>query len=142
MSARCDIVDTNVVVAALLTQAHQSPVARVLDGMLLARFPFALSEPLLAEYRAVLLRPRISARHRLAEADIDLILTDLAQHAIVVEAAPGARQAPDPKDQMLWDLLAACPGSTLVTGDALLLAANDAPGPIRTPAQWVAECKA
>ena len=63
MSARHPIVDTNVVVAGLLTRTAGSPVARILDGMVLARFAFALSEPLLAEYRAVLLRPHIRARH-------------------------------------------------------------------------------
>jgi len=46
------VVDTNVVVAGLITGDQASPVARVLDGMLAARWPFALSEPLIAEYDA------------------------------------------------------------------------------------------
>src|SRR5690606_2425361 len=48
------IVDTNVVVAGLLTGNDASPVARVLDGMLAGSFPFVVSEALLAEYRTVL----------------------------------------------------------------------------------------
>ena len=57
------IVDTNVVVAGLMTSREDSPVARVLDGMLAARFPFALSEALLAEYRVVLSRPKLRGLH-------------------------------------------------------------------------------
>jgi hypothetical protein len=43
------IVDTNVVVAGLLTANDSSPVASILDGMLAAAFPFVMSEALLAE---------------------------------------------------------------------------------------------
>ena len=108
------IIDTNIVVAGLLTQRADAPVARILDGMLAARFPFALSEALLAEYRAVVLRPKLRARHGLEAGDIDVILTELAPAA--------GPPAPDPGDQFLWNLLAAHPGLILVTGDKRLLA--------------------
>jgi uncharacterized protein len=100
------IVDTNVVVAGWLTAHNDSPVAHVLDGMLGAAFPFVLSEALLAEYRAVLVRPSIMKLHGLTVSDLEVILTDLAQNAIVlvpVVAAP----ASDPGDQHLWELLEA-----------------------------------
>ena len=115
------IIDTNIVVAGLLTQRADAPVARILDGMLAARFPYALSEALLAEYRAVVLRPKLRARHGLEAGDIDVILTELATHAIVLAPAAGP-PAPDPGDQFLWNLLAAHPGLILVTGDKRLLA--------------------
>ena len=63
MSRPAVIVDTNVVVAGLLTKSDASPVARVLDGMLSAAFPFVMSEALLAEYRAVLVRPPLRKLH-------------------------------------------------------------------------------
>ena len=113
------IVDTNVVVSGLLTADTASPVARVLDGMLAAAFPFVLSDALMAEYRSVLRRPSLRKAHGLSFDDLDVILVDLAQHAIVlapVRAAP----APDPGDQHLWDLLAAREDLVLVTGDKLL----------------------
>ena len=114
------IIDTNVVVAGLLTARDDSPVARILDGMLAAGFSFVVSEPLLAEYRAVLVRPGLRKLHGLTVADVDAILTDLAQHAIVLKPAAGP-PAPDAGDQLLWDLLAARPNLLLVTGDKLLL---------------------
>jgi uncharacterized protein len=114
------IVDTNVVLAGLLTRNAASPVARMLDGMLAATFPFVVSEALLAEYHAVLVRPALRKLHGLSVMDVEALLTDIAQHAIVlvpVAAAP----APDPGDQLLWNLLAARDDLLLVTGDKTLL---------------------
>ena len=116
------IIDTNVLVAGLLTQNADSPVARILDGMLSAGFGFVLSEALLAEYHAVLVRPKLRKLHGLSVAEIDVILTDVARHAIVLTPLNGvaAPRAPDARDQFLWDLLAARPDLILVTGDKLL----------------------
>lgn len=119
MSRPAAIVDTNVVVAGSLTGDATSPVARILDGMLAAAFPFVVSEALLAEYRAVLVRPALRKQHGLTVAEIERLLTDIAQHAIVL--APGVGSpAPDAGDQLLWDLLAARQDLLLVTGDKAL----------------------
>lgn len=124
MSRRAVVIDTNVLVAGLLTGDPASPVARILDGMLSAAFPFVVSEALLAEYREVLVRPGLRKRHGLTTTEVDTLLTDIAQHAIVL--APGAGSlAPDPGDQLLWDLLATRTDLVLVTGDQTLL--DDAP---------------
>lgn len=114
------IVDTNIVIAGLLTSREDSPVARVLDGMLAARFPFVLSEALLAEYRDVLARPKLCKAHGLSRAERETLLIEVAQHAIVLRPV-ATHAAPDPGDQHLWDLLAARPDLRLVTGDKLLL---------------------
>lgn len=118
------IIDTSVVVAGLLTAAPRAPTARILDGMLWARFPFLLSVDLLAEYRRVLLRPRISERHGLSEAEIDVILLRIAENAMVSDPGRSTSVPPDPGDQLLWDIMAAHPGSVLVTGDKALLASG------------------
>lgn len=117
------IIDTHVVVAGLLTAHADSPVARILDGMLSARFPFVVSETLLAEYRAVLLRPKLCKLHGLTEAEVDAILVDIARHAIVLAptSADTGLRAPDAGDQFLWDLLATRVDLVLVSGDKLLL---------------------
>lgn len=117
------IIDTNVVVAGLITAQTDSPVARILDSMLGAAFPFVLSPALLAEYRAVLLRPKLAKLHGLVTEQIDGVLTELAQHGIVLSppASQATPRSPDPGDQFLWDLLALRPDLLLVTGDKLLL---------------------
>ena len=110
-------------VIGLLTSHANSPTAKIHDGMLRASLSYALSEALLAEYRFVLLRPKLLKLHRLTEVEIDTVLTDMARHAIVLPAPllPNAPAAPDRGDQFLWDLLSSRADLLLVTGDKLLL---------------------
>ena len=131
------IIDTNIVVAGLLTQREDSPVARVLDGMLSAAFPFVVSEALLAEYHAVLVRPALRKLHGLTVAEVETILTDLARHAIVLAPAT-APPAPDRGDQLLRDLLASRTDLVLVTGDKLLLRAPAMQGRLISALAFVA----
>ncbi len=131
------IVDTNVVVAGLLTAHETSPVARILDGMLGAAFPFVVSKALIAEYHAVLVRPRLRKLHRLTVAEVESVLTDIVQHAIVLATAASPR-APDPGDQFLWDLLSARADLMLVTGDKLLLRDASMRGRVISPEAFVA----
>ena len=119
MSRPAVIVATNVVVAGLLTGIDALPVARILDGMLVAAFPFVVSEALLAEYRTVLVRPGLRKLHGLTVAEVETLLTDIAQHAIVL-APVAAPPALDPGDQLLWELLAVRADLLLVTGDKAL----------------------
>ena len=130
------IVDTNVVVAGLLTPHEASPVARILNGMLAAAFPFVVSEALLAEYRTVFVRPNLRELHGLTIAEVEAILTDIAQHAIVREPV-AAPPAPDPGDQLLWGLLAARTNLQLVTNDKLLLQAAGMHERVMTPQAFV-----
>ncbi|MEO7810480.1 MAG: putative toxin-antitoxin system toxin component, PIN family [Usitatibacter sp.] len=120
--------DTNVVVAGLLTRRTDSPTARILDGMRLGGFPFLLSSALLAEYREVLLRPSIRKLHGLKERELDDLLTSIAANAIVREPKPRTG-APDVKDNHLWSLVQSASGAILVTGDLALI---DHPPPSST----------
>ncbi len=137
MSRRAAIVDTNVVVAGLLTGNAASPVARILDGMLAAAFPFVVSQALLGEYRTVLVRPGLRKLHGLTVAEVETLLTDIAQHAIVL-APVATTPAPDPGDQLLWELLAAKSDLLLVTGDKLLLRHAGMRGRVLSPSEFVA----
>ena len=142
MSRQAVVVDTNVVVAGLLTGNAASPVARILDGMLAATFPFVVSEALLAEYRTVLVRPALRKLHGLTVAEVEALLTDIAQDAIVpvpmaVPVAPAAQPAPDPGDQGLRDLLAARADLLLVTGDKALPADRGMQPRVVTPLSFV-----
>ena len=131
------IVDTNVVVAGLLTADAASPVACILDGMLAAAFPFVVSEALLAEYHAVLVRPGLRRLHGLTVAEVETVLTDLARHAVVLVPVPGT-PAPDVGDQMLWDLLAVRADLVLVTGDKALLQDDAMRGRVMSPRAFMA----
>jgi uncharacterized protein len=130
------IIDTNVVVAGLLTSDENSPVAHILDAMLRATFRFVVSEALLAEYRMVLRRPALRKLHGLSITELDTVLTDLARHAIVLSPVQ-AESAPDPGDQHLWDLLAARDDLVLVTGDKVLLRDSGMRGRVISPKELV-----
>ena len=115
------VIDTNVVVSGVLTRLAISPTARILDGMLTGRFRYLLSIELLAEYRDVLLRPKIRRRHRLSEADVDVLLTELAANGIVLEPEQSGKQRRKRGDEHLWELLAVGTSAILVTGDRKLV---------------------
>lgn len=134
------IIDTNVVVAGLLTGNQASPPAQILDQMLSGRLLFLLSPELLAEYRAVLLRSRIRALHRLSDEEVDSILTEITTNALWrTPPFPPKRMPPDPGDRHLWALLESEPGASLVTGDKLLLEHAPGPGKVLLPAALMSD---
>lgn len=131
------VVATNVIVAGLLTPETQAPPAQVLDAMLDGSLRHLVCVELLAEYRTVLLRRKISARHGLPESRVDALLAALATHAAVADITGRTETAPEPGDNHLWHLLAARPETGLITGDGLLLR-NPPPGrQMLTPRDWL-----
>ena len=131
------IVDTNIVVAGFPTEGNELPVAGILRGMLGAAFPFVVSAALLAEYREVLARPNVCRLHGMAAEALATLVDDLARNATVIEPVPAA-PAPDPGDQMLWELLAARADLVLVTSDKLLLRDRPMRGRVITPEAYLA----
>lgn len=129
------VVDTNVLVAGLITSAAHSPTARVLNGMLDGRILFLLSPALLAEYRSVLLRPKLMALHGLAETEIDQLLTEITLNALWREPTTLTR-APDPGDDHLWALLDHEPKAILITGDHRLLQEPHRQAMVMSPAAF------
>ena len=130
------VIDTNVVVSGILTGRPESPTARILDGMLTGRFRFLISVALLAEYREVLRRQKITRRHRLSGAEVDVILTDIAAAGVVVEVenVPISRHH---EDAHLLQILAREPAAVLVTGDKELFHDRVQGGRVLSPRQFV-----
>jgi putative PIN family toxin of toxin-antitoxin system len=115
------VIDTNVVVSGLLTSLAASPTARIVDGMLAGQFRYLLSIELLAEYRSVLLRPKIRRRHGLSPAEIDVFLTEIAANGAALEIGGPVRGAGRRGDDHLWRILEAVPSAVLVSGDRRLI---------------------
>lgn len=113
------VVDTNVLVSGLLTRDESAPTARIVDSILRGELHLLLSTDLLAEYRTVLLRPAIRKRHGLSEAEVDVLLGDIAEMAAFRETEP-VSNAERRKDLHLHRLLSAAEGAILVTGDERL----------------------
>lgn len=123
------VIDTSVVVSGLLTSERAAPTATIVDAMLGGHFTYLLSLDLLAEYRAVLLRPTIRRRHGLTEAEVEVVLTEIALNGTVHEPASPGEALADAGDRHLWALLDEAPSAALVTGDDRLR--ERAPGPAR-----------
>lgn len=138
MSSRIFIIDTNVLVAGLITSEARSPTANILDAMLSGSMLYLLSPELLQEYRDVLMRPMLTRLHGLNELEIDQILTEIAANAIWRESKPYKdHPSPDPGDAHLWSLLASEPTAVLITGDRLLIENPKPQSTIISPATWV-----
>jgi putative PIN family toxin of toxin-antitoxin system len=114
------VVDTNVVVAGLLTIDATSPTVRILDLMLSGSLRFLLSIELLTEYREVLLRPKIARGHGLSADEVDRVLAALVLQAALREIAPPAAGLSPRGDEHVVALLAVDPSAVLVTGDRAL----------------------
>jgi predicted nucleic acid-binding protein len=144
MTAEPAVIDTNVVVSGFLTRLAASPTARILDGMLAGGFRFLLSVELLAEYRAVLLRPKIRRRHGLSPAEVDALLTEVAANGVVPSPQPSpvgrgsrpAGRAARKGDDHLWRILAAAQSTLLVTGDRRLVERPVGGSRVMTPREF------
>lgn len=138
MSALIAVIDTNVVVAGLLTGRSDSPTARLLEGMLKRRFAFLLSLPLVAEYRSVLLRPAIAGRHLLGSDEVDRLLTAIVANGKLLEPGTLERESPpDAADYHLWELLAMRNEAVLVSGDRRLVENPPSWMRVESPAEFV-----
>jgi uncharacterized protein len=139
MTTRFVVIDTNVVVSGLITDQLDSPPARIVDAMLRGTFPFLLSLDLLAEYRAVLLRPKIQHLHGLTGTEVDTILTKMTANGLVKE--PGGTQVKGlaPGDVHIWHLLKSVSNAMLVTGDQALRKFLIKTTPVFSPQEFIFE---
>lgn len=104
------VLDTNVLVSALLSPFH--PPGRILDLLLAGKISLAHDDRILAEYRAVLLRPKFGFDRR----SVEDLLDECATGGLAVAAPPLKLNLPDPTDAVFVEV-AAVAGAPLVTGN-------------------------
>ncbi len=112
MPARSVVLDTNVVVSAVLTSAGLERF--VLNLALAGRVQWIVSAPILAEYETVLLRPKFPFDRRQVKA----LLRRIRRDSLLVRPASRANLASDPDDNMFLDCARAGDADYLVTGNA------------------------
>lgn len=103
------VLDTDILVSALLSPF--GPPARVLHLVLSGDIRAAYDDRLLAEYRAVLARPKFG----LAPEEVAVVLAYLEADGERVTVRPLARQLPDPDDLPFLEV-ATQAGAALITG--------------------------
>lgn len=114
------VVDTNVVVSALITVDFRSPPTQVLAAALSGRITPVLSPELLREYESALIAPRTQRRHRLVPSEVQEILDWLAHRGAVIEPGSARRRPPGLSDAHVVAILESEPRALLVTGDVRL----------------------
>ena len=107
------VIDTNVLVSALLTHNLGVATAKVLDSIAKGDITCVYNEDILMEYREVLHRPKF----KFPERKIDSLLTFITQKGIHSDRVPFDGNMPDEKDRPFYEVSLSLEDSFLVTGN-------------------------
>ena len=108
------VIDTNVIVSALLSSNPESNPLKIVRAIVQERIVPLYNDEILEEYRCVLSRPKFHL-------DISLIGTVI--NAIIVDGLSMSRilaadiDFPDPKDIVFYEVTLSCENAYLVTGN-------------------------
>ena len=94
------VIDTNVIVSALITKNANSPVVEIMKKAFAGEFKLLINESIFAEYREVLGRPKFG----LDQDRIDDALSYLSKIAISIEVPSSGVILPDLKDAVFYDV--------------------------------------
>ena len=107
------VIDTNVLVSALLTHNLGVATAKVLDSIAKGDITCVYNEDILMEYREVLHRPKF----KFPERKIDSLLTFITQKGIHSDRVPFDGTMPDEKDRPFYEVSLSVEDSFPVTGN-------------------------
>ena len=107
------VIDTNVLVAAMLTHNHQSATILVMEAMFANHIIPLYNEEIISEYEDVLHR----AKFGFSEADISHYLETLKKVGVHSQRIPSSEHFPDPKDVVFYEVALSKDDAYLVTGN-------------------------
>lgn len=107
------IIDTNVLVSALLTHNPQAATAKVLDYMAKGDIVNVYNDDILMEYKDVLYRTKF----HFPESKIKSILALITKYGIHSDRIPFDGDMPDEKDRPFYEVSLSVEDSFLVTGN-------------------------
>lgn len=109
------VIDTNVIVAALLTRHEDAATVRVLRAVADGRVVPLFNAAILSEYRDVLLRPHFQFEKGLVEQ----LVSTIADMGLDVDAESYDQPMPDEKDRVFFEVALAgqSDDAKLVTGN-------------------------
>ena len=128
------VIDTNVIVSALLAKHPDSApvqvIERVLDRVIVPMF----NDAILAEYKEVLNRPKFP----FSEDPVNAMLGAITEAGVATEQVESAELFPDPKDVVFYEVALSRDDSYLITGNIKHFPAKSR---VVTPAQMIAIIK-
>ena len=107
------VIDTNVLVSALLTHNKQSATIRVMEAMFANKIIPLYNEEIIFEYEDVLHRSKFS----FSEYDIRYYLETLKKVGIHSQRISSSELFPDPKDVVFYEVALSRDDAYLVTGN-------------------------
>ncbi len=108
------VIDTNVIVSALLSSNLESNPVKVFRAILQERIVPLYNDEILEEYKSVLSRPKFHLNLSLIETVIKAIITD----GLNIDRTPTADiEFPDPKDIVFYEIALSVEDSYLITGN-------------------------
>lgn len=107
------VIDTNVLVSALLAKRTDSPPRLIMDYLFQGHFIPIYNEEIILEYKEVLLRPKF----KFSEDLVALVINGIIEIGIPLERIQSNIDMPDPKDVVFYEVALAKESSYLVTGN-------------------------
>ena len=107
------VIDTNVIVAALLTHNPMVATAKVLDFLSEGRIAPVYNEEIMNEYQDVLHRKKFHFK----EDKIQMVLNYIRHYGIHSDRIPYSGNMPDEKDRPFYEVSLSMDDSFLVTGN-------------------------
>ena len=107
------VIDTNVLVSALITHNKQSATIQVMEAMFANKIVPLYNEEIINEYEDVLHRAKFS----FSESDINYYLETMKQAGIHSQRIASSEYFPDPKDVVFYEVALSKDDAYLVTGN-------------------------
>jgi putative PIN family toxin of toxin-antitoxin system len=107
------VIDTNVLVSALITHNPLSATAKVVRLLLDGRFTPLYDRDVIEEYQEVLNRTKF----KLVEGVADALISHIIEHGIEASRIPFHEAMPDEDDRVFYEIALGTDGSVLVTGN-------------------------
>lgn len=107
------VIDTNVLVSALMTKSEESTVIKVINAVLDGRITPLYNNDIIDEYREVLSRKKFKFRPELCNA----LVTMLQNCGINSERVPFDEVMPDESDRVFYEIALSKDNAYLITGN-------------------------
>ena len=128
------VIDTNVLVSALITHNPESATAKVVEGLLRQDFVPLYDADIIAEYEDVLHRAKFPILPGVADA----LIAHVMAHGIEASRVDFAEEMPDEDDRVFYEVSLSHEDSFLVTGN---LKHYPITPRVITPADFIAHLK-
>ena len=107
------VVDTNVLVSALLSRHADASTVKVVEAFQERKFKLLFNREIFSEYYDVLLRPRL----KLPEEKVQKLISQIGSDGIASNRLHSDEHFPDPKDVVFYEVAMSKEDAYLVTGN-------------------------